>query len=106
MTMASAKERHLITVDEILSLNKEKLRYVTIAEGYVKDRSIAEEIFSQCLFKLVGTADSQYVSDPRAFFVTAIKNRCLDFLKRKRRECELNEYRLIERTETEIRIQY
>lgn len=43
--MASAKERHLITVDEILSLNKEKLRYVTIAEGYVKDRSIAEEIF-------------------------------------------------------------
>ena len=55
---------------------------------------------------LVRTADSQYVSDPRAFFVTAIKNRCLDFLKRKRRECELNEYRLIERTETEIRIQY
>ena len=101
--MATAKDRHIITVDEILNLNKEKVRYITIAESYVKDHSTAEEIFSQCLFKLVQTMDSQYVSDPRAFFVSAVKNRCINFLKRKRRECGLNEYGLIERTETEIK---
>ena len=101
--MATAKDRHIITVDEILNLHKEKIRYITIAESYVKDRSTAEEIFSQCLFKLVQTMDSQYVSDPRAFFVSAVKNRCINFLKRRRRECGLNEYSLVERTDTEIK---
>ena len=101
--MATGKEKHKITLDEILGLNKEKARYVAIAESYVKDRSVAEEMFSQCLFKLVQSMDSQYVSDARAFFVTAIKNRCINFLMRKRKECGLNEYSLIERTDTEIK---
>lgn len=85
------KARHIITIEEILSLNKEKVRYITLAYSYVRDYSCAEEIFSQCIFKLIQTKDSQYVSDCRAFFATSVKNRCINYLKRQQKECEMNQ---------------
>ena len=85
------KARHIITIEEILSLNKEKVRYITLAYSYVRDYSCAEEIFSQCIFKLIQTKDSQYVSDYRSFFATSVKNRCINYLKRQQKECEMNQ---------------
>lgn len=44
---------------------------------------------SQCLYQLMLSKDSQYVFNPKTFFLTIIKNRCLNYLKRKRIECGL-----------------
>lgn len=81
------KEKHIITIEEILSLHREKIRYTTLAYSYVRDYPTAEDIVSQCIFKLMQTKDTQYVSDARHLFATAVKNRCLNYLKRKRKEC-------------------
>lgn len=88
--MTKARARHIITTEEIFSLYGEKIRYTTLAYSYVRDYSDAEEIFSQCIFKLIQEKDSQYVSDYRSFFAAAIKNRCINYLKRHQKESELN----------------
>lgn len=80
-------DKHIITQEEILSLFNEKKRYICIADSYVKDTLVAEEMVSQCLFQLMLSKDSQYVHSPKTFFATVIKNRCLNYLKKKRREC-------------------
>lgn len=85
------KGKHIITIDEILSLYKEKNRYITLANSYVRDYQTAEEIVSQCIFKLIQTKDDKYVSDARHLFATAVKNRCLNFLKQKRKECGISQ---------------
>lgn len=79
-------DKHIITQEEILSLYNEKKRYICIADSYVKDTVVAEEMVSQCLFQLMLSKDSQNVHNPKTFFATVIKNRCLNYLKRKRRE--------------------
>ena len=97
------KAKHIITIEEILSINKEKIRYITLAYSYVRDYSCAEEIFSQCLFKLIQTKDNQYVSDYRSFFTASVKNRCINYLKRQKKACELNQNnRRKERIDIEI----
>lgn len=80
-------DKHIITQEEILSLFNEKKRYICIADSYVKDTVVAEEMVSQCLFQLMLSKDSQYVHSPKTFFATVIKNRCLNYLKKKKMEC-------------------
>lgn len=87
------REKHIITQDEILSLYNEKKRYIYIADSYVKDTVMAEEMVSQCLYQLLLSKDSQYVLDIKSFFATVIKNRCLNYLKKKRMECGLDQTR-------------
>lgn len=82
--------KHIITQEEILSLYNEKKRYICIAESYVRDKVVAEEMVSQCLYRLLISMDSQYVSNAKSFFVTVIRNRCLNYLKRQRQECGLD----------------
>lgn len=84
-------EKHIITANEILSLYEERRRYIVMANSYIKDFSTAEEIVHQCIFSLMQTKDSQYVSNPKAFFASAVKNRCLNYMKRKSRECSMDE---------------
>lgn len=86
-TIVPRREKHIITQEEILSLYNEKKRYIYIADSYIKDTVVAEEMVSQCLYQLMLTKDSQYVLDIKPFFATVIKNRCLNYLKRKRVEC-------------------
>lgn len=86
----SKREKHIVTPEEILSLYNEKTRYIRIADSYVRDTVVAEEMVSQSLYQLMLAGDSQYVMDIRSFFATAIRNRCLNYLKRKRRECGLD----------------
>lgn len=88
--MTKAREKHIITNEEIFSLYQEKVKFTTLAYSYVRDYSSAEEIFSQCIFKLIQEKDSQYVSDYRSFFATAIKNRCINYLKRHQKESGLD----------------
>lgn len=61
-------DKHIITQEEILSLFNEKKRYICIADSYVKDTVVAEEMVSQCLFQLMLSKDSQYVHSPKTFF--------------------------------------
>lgn len=81
--------KHIISTEEILSLYNERIRYITLALRYVRDSDKAEEIFSQCIFNLMQKKETQYVSNAKAFFSTVIKNRCLDELKKKKREFSL-----------------
>lgn len=83
-------EKHLLTVDEILSLHKERIRYIALADSFVNDYSTAEEIVQECLFGLLQSRTERYVSDCRPFFATSVKNRCLNYLKRKARECAMD----------------
>lgn len=83
--------KHIISTEEILSLYNERIRYITLALRYVRDSDKAEEIFHQCIFNLMQKKETQYVSNAKAFFSTVIKNRCLDELKKKKREFPLNQ---------------
>lgn len=84
-------EKHIITANEILSIFEERGRYLALANSYVKDFSTAEEIVQQCIFGLVQAKDSQYVYDPKAFFASSVRNRCLNYLKRRSRECSIDD---------------
>lgn len=97
------QERHNITIEEILSLYKERIRYITLAYSYVKDYSTAEDIFSQCIFKLTQTKDSVYIYNLKFFFASAIKNSCINYLLRQKKECELKQDSIwLERFDVEI----
>lgn len=102
--IAMAEEgKHIITANEILSLYEDRKRYIALANRYVKDSSTAEEIVHQCIFSLMADRDGKYVLDLRAFFAFVIKNRTIDYLRRKSKECSTDgDISLKRRIDTEI----
>ena len=72
---------HKLTIDDILLLNEERLRFVKIAQRYVGKRDIAEDIYQDSIVKILNRRDEIEVKDIRGYFLIAIKNRCLDYLK-------------------------
>lgn len=72
---------HKLTIDDILLLNEERLRFVKIAQRYVGKRDIAEDIYQDSIIKILNRRDEIEVKDIRSYFLIVIKNRCLDHLK-------------------------
>jgi len=67
-------------MEDIRSLNKERIRYIKLAYSYVRDYSMAEDIFGESIFKLMDTVGELYISEASTFFLAMIKNSCLDYL--------------------------
>lgn len=70
---------------------EERGRYAALAYSYVRDMSTAEEIVHQCIFGLMQTTGRRYVSEPKAYFASVVKNSCLNYLKRKSKECSIDD---------------
>ena len=79
--MMAGSDKHILTVAEILELNEEKLRYVRMAFGYVRDMDDAEDIFQDCILRILNARDSIFVSDLKAYFSASIRHSCLRKLK-------------------------
>ena len=77
--------KHSLTTAEILHLNTEKIRYVRLAYGYVRNMDDAEDIFQDCILRLLNDREKIFVSDISAYFSAAIKHRCLIHLQRSAR---------------------
>ena len=77
--------KHSLTTAEILHLNTEKIRYVRLAYGYVRNMDDAEDIFQDCILRLLNDREKIFVSDISAYFSAAIKHRCLRHLQRSAR---------------------
>ena len=48
---------HKLTIDDILLLNEERLRFVKIAQRYVGKRDIAEDIYQDSIVKILNRRD-------------------------------------------------
>lgn len=72
---------HKLSTEDIILLNEERLRFVRIAQRYVGKREIAEDLFQDCIIRILGKRDELEITDIRNYFLIIIKNRCLDHLK-------------------------
>lgn len=77
--------RHILTLSEILDLNAEKIRYVRLAYGYVRNMEDAEDIFQDCMLSILNGRESIYVSDLPAYFSASIRHSCLRRLRSRSR---------------------
>lgn len=58
--------------------------FIGIAASYIHDRTVAEDIVSDCFTRLWGKHDSlQLNTRPEAYLLTSVKNRCLNYLRDK-----------------------
>lgn len=73
-------------MEDILALNEKKVFYIRLACRYLRDYSVAEEMFQKCVFKLLDRREELFVVDIVPFFTTVIKNSCLNHLKARQRE--------------------
>lgn len=74
--------KHNVTTAEILYLNTEKIRYIRLAYGYVRNMDDAEDIFQDCILSILNNRDKIHISDISVYFAAVIKHRCLRHLKR------------------------
>ncbi|GEM_PF-567019 len=74
-------EPHKISIDDIILLNDERLRFVKIAQRYVGKRELAEDIYQDSIVKVLNRRNETEINDIRSYFLIIIKNRCLDHLK-------------------------
>ncbi len=78
-----AEERHLITLQEIILLNEERMRYVKLANLYVDNYEAAKDIFQDCILYVYSQKDSIYLSDVRNYFAVAVMNKARDYLRKR-----------------------
>ncbi len=81
MTVMPGDKTHKLSFEDILLLNGERLRFVKIAQRYVGKSELAEDIFQDCIAKVLAHRDELEISDIRGYFLIMVKNRCLDHLK-------------------------
>lgn len=74
-------ELHKISINDIILLNDERLRFVKIAQRYVGKRELAEDIYQDSIVRILNRRDELKINDIRSYFLIIIKNRCLDHLK-------------------------
>lgn len=72
---------HILSTEDILLLNEERLRFIRIAQRYVGKKDIAEDLYQDCIIKTLNHRKELEITDIRCYFLTVIKNRCLDYLK-------------------------
>lgn len=72
---------HKLSIEDILLLNEERLRFVKIAQRYVGKRDIADDIYQDSIIRILNHKDEIEIKDIRSYFLIVIKNRCLDHLK-------------------------
>ncbi len=75
------EKTHKLSFEDILLLNGERLRFVKIAQRYVGKSELAEDIFQDCIVRILAHRDELEISDIRKYFLIMVKNRCLDHLK-------------------------
>lgn len=81
MTAMPGDNIHKLSFEDILLLNGERPRFVKIAQRYVGKSELAEDIFQDCMVKILAHRDELEVGDIRGYFLIMVKNRCLDHLK-------------------------
>ncbi len=74
-------ESHKISIEDIILLNDERLRFVKIAQRYVGKRELAEDIYQDSIVRILNRRDELEINDIRRYFLIIVKNRCLDHLK-------------------------
>lgn len=74
--------KHLISTQEIILLNEERLRYVKLANLYVDNIEAAKDIFQDCILHIYSIKDRLYLSDARNYFAAVVMNRSRDYLKK------------------------
>ena len=75
------EKTHRLSFEDILLLNGERQRFVKIAQRYVGKSELAEDIFQDCIVRILAHRDELEISDIRGYFLIMVKNRCLDHLK-------------------------
>lgn len=71
-------EPHTVTYGELVSLDKERVRYIRLAYSFVHDMDVAEDIFQDCLLQLMKNQDELKITSLKSYFASAVKNRCLN----------------------------
>ncbi len=79
-------EPHTVTYAELVSIDRERTRYLRLAYSYVRDMDVAEDIFQDCLLQLMKNQDTVMITNLKSYFASAVKNRCLNHHLRKQVE--------------------
>lgn len=77
----NTEDPHKISIKDIILLNDERQRFVKIAQRYVVDMEIAEDIYQDSIVRILNRRNEAEITDIRSYFLIMAKNRCLDHLK-------------------------
>ncbi|MDD7456666.1 MAG: sigma-70 family RNA polymerase sigma factor [Bacteroidales bacterium] len=78
-----------ISDDSLMSLHKERERFVLLALSFVRDREVAEDLVQESLLYLLENQERIADRNLAGYFSKVVMNKCLDLLRRMRRRGEI-----------------